>query len=591
MTLRARRLVWGARAMGCLALILLAGIGRAGCKLAQMIELPVTMTRMKPMVTAKINGADVTFLADSGAFFSVISPAAAAEFKLRLSPAPMGIRLVGVGGDAQTSMATVKDFELQGMHAKNLEFLVGGSDSGGGGVGLLGQNFFQIGDVEYDLANGVIRLIREDGCGKSDLTYWDTGAALAHSMMDIRSTTPASPHTTGNAYVNGVRIEVTFDTGAGASFVSLHAAKRAGIDVNAPGATYTGFSQGIGSEKVKTWIVPVTSFKIGDEEIRNTHLRVLDSSLQTADMLIGADFFLSHHIFVASKQNRLFFTYNGGPVFNLGAHSVPAIAESGEETDAGALARRGAASTSRHDFEHGIVDLSRAIELQPDQPDYWYERGLAHWEAGETALAAPDFDRAIELKPDDVPALVARAEFNIRNRQRFPNVIEDLNAADAAAAGEADIRLRMGMDYGSVDLAPAAVSQLDRWIAAHGADARLVDALRERCAVRAGWGQQLTEALEDCNKALHLIDKKDPGNVRILNSRGLIRLRLGDYDKSVTDFDAALALNPKDAAALYGRGIDEHRRGKVAQGDADQAAAVALAPKVPDWFGKHGFGT
>ena len=34
-------------------------------------------------------------------------------------------------------------------------------------------------------------------------------------------------------------------------------------------------------------------------------------------MLIGADFFLSHHVYVANSQRKLYFTYNGGPVFNL----------------------------------------------------------------------------------------------------------------------------------------------------------------------------------------------------------------------------------------------------------------------------------
>ena len=41
-------------------------------------------------------------------------------------------------------------------------------------------------------------------------------------------------------------------------------------------------------------------------------------------MLIGADFFLSHRIYVASSQKKLYFTYNGGPVFNL--ETAPATA-------------------------------------------------------------------------------------------------------------------------------------------------------------------------------------------------------------------------------------------------------------------------
>jgi hypothetical protein len=43
------------------------------------------------------------------------------------------------------------------------------------------------------------------------------------------------------------------------------------------------------------------------------------------DMLLGADFFLSHHILISNSQHKLYFTYNGGPVFDLtmGAAAPP----------------------------------------------------------------------------------------------------------------------------------------------------------------------------------------------------------------------------------------------------------------------------
>jgi hypothetical protein len=67
-----------------------------------------------------------------------------------------------------------------------------------------------------------------------------------------------------------------------------------------------------------------SSFRIGDEEIRNTRLRIGAIGIAEADMLIGADFFLSHRIYVASSQHKLYFTYNGGPLFNLNAEPPPA---------------------------------------------------------------------------------------------------------------------------------------------------------------------------------------------------------------------------------------------------------------------------
>jgi tetratricopeptide (TPR) repeat protein len=341
--------------------------------------------------------------------------------------------------------------------------------------------------------------------------------------------------------------------------------------------------------------VPVASFKIGEEEIRNTRLRVGDSAVESADMLIGADFFLSHHIFVASKQHRLFFTYNGGPVFNLATLPAPASAaaappataadspasssEPGEPKDAAEFARRGNAFASRRDFEHAIADLTRACELAPDRPDYFYERGLAWEQSNQPVAALADFGRTIDLMPTHVPALIARAELRLQSRQN-PEAIEDLSAADRAAAKEADARLRMASDYTQADLLPQAITQLDSWIAAHGEDARLAQALTQRCWARALTGQDLGKALDDCNAAAKRIDKANPHNATVLNSRGLVRLRLGDYDASIKDFDASLALNAKNGWALYGRGVDKVRRGRVAEGQADMSAAAALSPQI-----------
>ena len=152
----------------------------AGCKIAKIAELPVTMNNMHPMVTAQINGVDASFIADSGAFYSMLSPAAAAEFKLRSYPAPFGLFVRGTGGSASVSVAKVKVFTLAGVPIHNVEFLVGGGAAGGGGVGVLGQNVFSIGDVEYDLAKGAIRLMREEGCKNVNLAYWVSGTSQTY---------------------------------------------------------------------------------------------------------------------------------------------------------------------------------------------------------------------------------------------------------------------------------------------------------------------------------------------------------------------------------------------------------------------------
>jgi tetratricopeptide (TPR) repeat protein/predicted aspartyl protease len=584
------------RLLGVLAPALCTGLAVAGgCKIAKIAELPVTMIDMHPMVKAQINGVDALFIADSGAFYSMLSHAAAAEFKLNSYPAPFGLFVRGMGGSASVSVAKVKVFTLAGVPIHNVEFLVGGGDFGG--VGLLGQNVFSIGDVEYDLAKGAIRLIREEGCKNVSLAYWVTGTSQSVSMMDIEWTTPRSPHTAGTATINGVAVRVMFDTGAPTSVLSERAAERAGVKVDSPGVTDGGYTRGVGQRMVKNWIAPFASFKLGDEEIRNTRLRIGDPGLDTADMLIGADFFLSHRIYVASKQHRLFFTYNGGAVFNLksspatvaapAADAPPAISAPDEPKDAAAYSRRGTAFAARRDFEHAIADLDRACELAPGEPNYFYERGIARRDSGQPIPALADFDQAIKIKFDHVPALAARAELRLQNGDAA-TAVEDLGAADQAAAKEADVRFRLGLDYQHANLLPQSVAQYDLWIAAHGDDARLGQALGNRCWAKALLGQDLKTALTDCNSALGRIGKNNAGSAAILLSRGVVRLRLGDYDKSIADFDAALVLRPKSAWSLYGRGIAQIRRGKTAEGRADMAAAEAVWPPIAEAFAMRG---
>jgi hypothetical protein len=79
-----------------------------------------------------------------------------------------------------------------------------------------------------------------------------------------------------------------------------------------------GYTAGIDRSDIKTWVGRFASVKIGDEEIKNTQLSIGDSYGDADfDVLIGADFFLAHRVYVANSQRKLYFTYSGGPVFHV----------------------------------------------------------------------------------------------------------------------------------------------------------------------------------------------------------------------------------------------------------------------------------
>jgi tetratricopeptide (TPR) repeat protein/predicted aspartyl protease len=596
----------------------------------KVAELPVTMSGMRPMVHAQINGSDALFIADSGAFYSALTPAAAAQYKLHLSAAPFGFGVSGVGGEAQVWLTRVETFTILNVAVPHVEFLVAGNDLGRGAVGLLGQNVFRLfGDVEYDLAAGVIRLVQTKDCRNSPLAYW--AKSQPFSVIDIDWASAESPHTTGDAYVNGARIRVLFDTGAGVSTLSLDAAKRAGITPDSAGVIPAGMASGMGRHFVPTWIAPFASFKIGDEEIRNTRLRIgalaLYSDRRPVDMLLGPDFFLSHRVYVANSQRKLYFTYNGGPVFDLttvtpaaadaktapvadatpaggtvpqaaagkdaeagsaaasAAAATSAGSQSAEELhDASAFSRRGTAFAARHDFTHAIADLTRACELAPGEADYFYQRGMAYLGNRQADLALADFDRAVQLDPNDLQALVVRASLHTRRHEQQA-AIADLQAADRAAPREADVRLQLGELFQHNDQFPQAIAQYTMWIEVRNSgDVRMASARNGRCWTRALWNQELEQALSDCNAAL----KQLPNTAALLDSRGLVQLRRGEYDKAIVDYDQALKLRAPRPWTLYGRGIARLRKGLTAEGHADLASATALDPNIAEQAGKYG---
>ena len=147
------------------------------------------------------------------------------------------------------------------------------------------------------------------------------------------------------------------------------------------------------------------------------------------------------------------------------------------------------------------------------------------------------------------------------------------------------VRLALGNLYGRAGRLESAIAQFNLWLVDRGDNPHRGDAYFGRCRARALLGRDLSKALSDCNDAVRLSPKASP---RALDTRALVRLRMGEFDKSIADYDAALSLAPKLAWSLYGRGLDELHKGMTAAGQADIAAATALQPQLPQEAQRYG---
>jgi tetratricopeptide (TPR) repeat protein/predicted aspartyl protease len=559
----------------------------AACSVTRLVELPVTMTAdYKPLVPARINGMDVRFIADSGAFYSLISPGTAGAAGLRLGPAPAGFRLGGVGGQTSASVASVTDLRLAGVKFPKMEFLVGGSDTGT--AGLIGQNVLGFGDAEYDLPHGMIRLFKSHDCADKSLAYWSGTDGFFELKIDPLA--EARFHTVGIVHVNGKPLRAMFDTGASRTELTRKAAERVGVFVEKPGVVAAPPSHGLGRTIIKAWTAPFDSIDIGGEQLHHVRVAIVDTEFSVADMIIGADFFISHRIYVDNGSHRMFFTYAGGKIFGtetkLGGEmaATPGTpAETAEPSDAEGYSRRGAVFLAQRDFARAIADFSKAIELAPKDPRFLLQRAEAYVRTGRRALGAADLNRAVELDPSNVAARIHRAQMRISIAERG-GALADADAAAAATVGPVNDRLQIAALYVALDAYDRAIAQLDLWIRAHPEDAGLPAALNERCWARALAGKELDKALSDCNAAL----RRRPKTPGYLDSRGLVRLRLADYDHAIEDYDAALQANPKMAWSLYGRGLARRHKGLNAEAEADLKAAAALQPDIAERARKAG---
>jgi len=180
----------------------------------------------------------------------------------------------------------------------------------------------------------------------------------------------------------------------------------------------------------------------------------------------------------------------------------------------------------------------------------------------------------VKVAPKNPEIRLARA-FILIEQKRKGDALDDLKAADASLSPQADERFALAGGFEQVDQFDKAIGNYDLWIKAHPDDSKRSAALNGRCWARALAGQDLPLALKDCDSALREFKS---GNY--FDSRGMVELRMGQYDRAIADYDQALKLTPKTPWSLYGRGLAErHKNDASAQSDLD--AAIAIDPNLP----------
>lgn len=310
----------------------LAGSVAAQCRVGLVAELPIVMDGNQPLLKGEINGRPMLALVDTGAFNSLVWRGAAERYGLPVRPL-RGITIVGVGGAREAQATSVKELKLGGQSRRDLSLLMTGSNRPLGRSGaamIIGQDILSSSDVEFDFANKVMRLLRPVGCGPKDsLAYWGRDYAVA----PIERVSREEPDIRTTVLLNGRRTRAILDTGAYSTVVTEQAAARAGVKLGDKGVEEAGRSGGVGARTVASYVARFDSFQLGEQIVSKPRLRIADlfrharsrstgsrlarGADDTPEMLIGADFFRAHRVLISYSQRAIYFTHNGGPIFQV----------------------------------------------------------------------------------------------------------------------------------------------------------------------------------------------------------------------------------------------------------------------------------
>ena len=532
----------------------------------------------RPTTLVKVNGAATRFAIDTGAFFSFMSHANAEALGLKVFPAPFGFRMGGIGGSAVAEVTRIKDLGILDTDLHNIDFVVGGSDAG---QAWLGANLLDFADLEINLAQGKVTLFRPEGCRKSALAYWVKGGGT-YNVADLHPSVNLNDRRSFvDVTIDGKTVRALLDSGAVATLLDRRAAERVGIDLKGPGVKAGGPVHGIGARTYQSWIVPIDTFSVGTETIQHSEMLVMDGNIGDGsfDMILGVDFMLAHHMYIANSQRKLYFTYNGGRVFSLdtasiGAHEPAAAAANraaGEPKTAADYVLRGQARRARGELAGALSDLDAAIRLDPGSADDHLVRARILLDQKKPEAALDDLDKALTLDPKNLDARLLRAGLRGRKKDEAGAAADLAAAQRLAPAGSMQSRSIASL-YVAIGQPANALPLLDAWIRVHGDDASLGSALNERCWARALANQALEDALRDCRKAI----KRDGDRAAYLDSLGMVYLRMGNYAEAIKAYQQALAKSPDLAWSHYGLGLAELDSGQTGAGNAELATARSL---------------
>jgi predicted aspartyl protease len=251
---------------------------------------------------------------------------------LGLHAVSSNVKLLDRSGNASQRSVTIDSLIIGGMEAKGVVFQISPDPNFGGNPNLpvdgsLASDIMENYDADLDFAGGKVIYFSPDHCA-GHVVHWTSAPASAVAftrgqpgVMGSRDT-----HIRFHVMLDGKDVSATLSTGSPRTQMSARTAS-ANFDVkeDTPGTTPLG---NMGGRKVFGYVFKTIAF--GDVTVTNPHVVVLpdmvgrndpnnagrtdsrigrvDDNIVVPDVTIGMDVIKKLHIYVATKEQKLYIT-------------------------------------------------------------------------------------------------------------------------------------------------------------------------------------------------------------------------------------------------------------------------------------------
>lgn len=274
--------------------------------------------------------------------------------------------------------------------------------------------------------------------------------------------------------------------------------------------------------------------------------------------------------------------------------------------------RRGFAYFSLRNYPQAISDLSQAVKLDPSLAKAYYNRGMAYYYSGDYSSPIGDFQKVIQLNINLANVtLYENLGYCCYRSGRFAECIAAYDKSILLEPADANSWLIRGLSKTNLGQNDGALTDYSEAI-------RLDPSKEVHFEYRANLYLSLTkyrEALADYEQMLQINPKSYNANSRIAdayfksgdyhsaiyraseallirsdeswvwNLRGISKVMKGSDTEALADFNEAIRLDPKAAYVLNNRGYAYYKLGQNAQAiaDYDQAIAIGGSNYAPYW--------